>query len=131
MSNSTKEYRLHVRLNESQYNDFLSSFENSHYPTKSAYICHLLHNTKVVQLPLFGENDILNELKDFNRQIDGIANNVNQISRHLNQTKTESVLGYSVAKMLEILPKVADLQKEMNQKIDFLTKKYIETLEKI
>lgn len=131
MQGSQKNNRINVRLSEEQYKDFLACFEKSNFRTKSEYICHLFHNTKIVQLPVFGADDILNELISFKKQIEGIAVNVNQMARHLNESQKDSVLGYNVTKMLEYMPKIIDLQKELDAKTKVIQKSYIKYLNKV
>lgn len=131
MAKSLKESQLHVRLTTDQYKDFLSCFEKSNFRTKSEYICHLLHKTKIVQLPVFGADDILNELKSVKKQIEGIATNVNQMARHLNESHKDAILGYNVNKMLEYLPKILDLQKELDAKTSSIQKAYLDHIDQI
>lgn len=131
MPGTEKTYRLNVRLNESQLNDFLTCFDKSNFRTKSEYICHLLHNTKIVQLPIFGADDILNELISVKKQIEGIAVNVNQMARHLNESRKDAILGYNVTKMLEYLPRIMDLQKELDQKTKTIQKAYVDYINKL
>ncbi len=131
MSKSLKGSQLHVRLTDDQYKDFLACFEKSNFRTKSEYICHLLHKTKIVQLPVFGADDILNELKSIKKQIEGIAINVNQMARHLNESQKDAILGYNVTKMLEFMPKILDLQKELDAKTNSIQKAYLDHIDKI
>lgn len=125
-----KNRRIEFRLTESEMDFFLACFAKSNCRTHSQFFCKILHNTKVVQVPLFGINNVLNELIAFRRQIEGIATNVNQMARHLNESQKESILGYNVSKMLEILPKVQDLQKELDAKTASIQSSYIDYLNK-
>lgn len=125
-----KSHRIEFRLTESEHKFFLECFAKSNCRTHSQFFCKLLHKTKIVQLPLFGQNNVLNELIAFRRQIEGIATNVNQMARHLNESKNESILGYNVSKMLELLPKVQDLQKELDAKTASIQSSYIDYLNK-
>lgn len=125
------DYRVTLRFSEEDYKYLNECFEKSNFKTKASYFRHLVENTTIKQLPIFGADDILNELKSVKKQIEGIAVNVNQMAKHLNGSQKDSVLGYNVTKMLEFLPKIMDLQKELDVKTSSIQKSYIDYINKI